>query len=246
MTDTALFSLLLILVAPVAGSFLGVVIDRLPRGISVVAPRSACRSCGTILGARDLVPVLSYLRRRGRCRTCGAAIPPALLYTEIAATASAVLAVIVGDTPLQMALIALVLWLLWTLALIDLFHFRLPDPLTAPLFLAALAYAWLYGDPALALSGAAIGAGSFLLLRLVYSALRHREGLGLGDVKLMAGLGALVPPTDLPLLVLVAALSALVAAALTRGGWTADRPIPFGVALCAAGALVWLARVVLP
>ena len=56
MTDTALFSLLLILVAPVVGSFLGVVIDRLPRGISVVAPRSACRSCGTILGARDLVP----------------------------------------------------------------------------------------------------------------------------------------------------------------------------------------------
>ena len=62
MTDTALFSLLLILVAPVVGSFLGVVIDRLPRGISVVAPRSACRSCGTILGAkRGALAVLLFL-----------------------------------------------------------------------------------------------------------------------------------------------------------------------------------------
>lgn len=239
MSDPATFAVLLVLVSPLIGSFLGVVIDRLPRGVSIVTPRSACRSCATPLAPRDLVPILSFALARGRCRHCGAAIPPLLLYTEIIATGAGVIAVLLGAGPVEMALIAAVLWLLWTLAVIDLLHYRLPDPLTLALFACALLWAWRQGDVPTALLGAAIGAGSFLALRLGYQALRGREGLGLGDVKLMAGLGALTDPLDLPLLVLIAALLAL-AAALLRGGWQADRALPFGTALSAAGAGLWI------
>jgi leader peptidase (prepilin peptidase)/N-methyltransferase len=240
MADVFVFAVLLVLISPALGSFLGVLIDRLPRGHSVVRPRSACRTCHTTLGPADLIPLMSFAALRGRCRHCGAAIPPWLLYTEIAATGAAVLAVIAGQTPLEMGLFALVLWLLWALAVSDLLHFRLPDPLTAALLLTALAVALVAGDVITALIGGTFGAGSFLLLRWGYSAIRNREGLGLGDVKLMAGLGALVGPWDLPLMVLVAAVLALMAAAASPGGWRAHRALPFGTALTAAGALVWL------
>ncbi|MFZ5964839.1 prepilin peptidase [Thalassococcus sp. BH17M4-6] len=241
MPDPAAVALLLILVSPAIGSFLGVLIDRWPRGIGVITPRSACRSCATPLAPRDLIPILSFARNRGRCRHCGAAIPPLWLYTEIIATGAAVLAVILGQGPLEKTLIAAVLWTLWPLAVIDARHYRLPDPLTATLALLALAWALRPGgDPGFAAWGAVLGAGSFWLLRLGYRALRRREGLGLGDVKLMVGLGALVGPLDLAALVLVAALGALAAAALTPGGLRARRRLPFGTALCAAGAAVWL------
>lgn len=238
--DARTLSILLVLVAPVVGSFLGVVIDRLPRGQSVVWPGSACRACGTRLRPCDLVPVLSFVRTRGRCRHCGAAVPPWLLYTELAATGAALLAVALAATPLAAGLIALGLWLLWTLALCDLLHFRLPDPLTLALALLALVWAALFGDVGSALIGGLIGAGSFLALRIGYRALRGREGLGLGDVKLMFGLGALSGPLDLPLLVLVSALLALAVAAVSQGGWRAGRALPFGAALAAGGAAVWL------
>lgn len=240
MPDASTLSVLLILIAPCIGSFLGVLIDRLPRGQGVVTPRSACRACGTPLASRDLIPVLSFTMLRGRCRHCGTALPGWLLYTEIAATGAAVFAVILGNTPAEALGIAVLLWLLWTLAVSDLLHLRLPDPLTGALFASALAWAWLSGGSLLnALIGAALGAGSFLALRLGYRALRGREGLGLGDVKLMAGLGALTGPWDLALLVLTAALLALLAAAI-RGGWRATRRLPFGTALCAGGAALWL------
>lgn len=241
MPDAFAFSVLLVLIAPFVGSFLGVLIDRLPRGQDVVLTRSACRSCATPLGPRDLIPVLSFTGTRGRCRHCGATIPPWLLYTEIAATGAGVIAVILGRTPPEMGLIALVLWLLWTLAISDLLHFRLPDLLSGALFGAALVWALVAGAPGDALIGAALGAGSFLALRLGYRALRGREGLGLGDVKLMGGLGALTGPWDLALMVLIAALLALLVAALSKGGWRATRALPFGAALAGAGAAVWIA-----
>ena len=239
-------TLLLLLTAPAAGSFLAVLVDRLPRGEDVVTAPSRCRACKTRLGLRDLVPLLSYPLLRGCCRHCGAPVPGWLWLMELAALGLAGLAMLRGGTVWEIWCSALLLWLLLALAVSDLRTFRLPDALTAALAALCLGAALAQGLFVWALAGGLIGAGSFLLLRIAYAALRGREGLGLGDVKLMAGLGALTGPAQLPLLVLVAALSALIAAALTRGGWAADRPLPFGVALCAAGALVWLTLVVLP
>lgn len=239
--------LLVVLLGPALGSFAALLADRLPRGEPVVRARSTCRACGRTLAPRDLVPIGSYLALRGRCRHCGAPIPPVTLHAEIAATGLGVLAVIAAAGGAETLLVALVLWCLLALVLCDLLWFRLPDVLNAALLALALAWAVLWGHgPGPALLGGALGAGSFAALRWGYAALRGRAGLGLGDVKLMAGVGALSGPFDLPLVVLLAALAALAVAGLQRvrdaRALRATRALPFGAALAAAAAAVWLAR----
>ncbi len=241
-------AVLLLLLSPAIGSFLGVVIDRYSRGESIVRPRSFCRACGTTLGVRDLIPVLSFAATRGRCRHCGAAIPPWLLYVEIAAIGAACLAVAAGGSAGAMALAAVYLCLLLALGVSDLLWMRLPDPLTAALLATALGSAALPGGASLgaAALGAVIGSGSFFGLRLAYRAVRGREGLGLGDVKLMAGIGAGAGALALPALILVACLIGLTAAVWRawRSGQALGRTtaLPFGAALCLGAALVWVAQ----
>lgn len=250
MTADWIASFLVIVLSPAIGSFLGLLADRLPRGEDVVARRSACRACGAVLGLRDLVPVLSFAITAGRCRHCGAAIPPWLLYAEIAAIGLAVIAAIIGGTAAGIWLSALFLWLLLSLTVTDLLWFRLPDLLTGALFVTALGLSLATGYPPItaALAGAAIGSGSFLALRLAYHAWRGREGLGLGDIKLMAGLGAATGPWLLPHMVLLAALAALAAALAGRysehGAFDRFRALPFGAALAVSCGVLWvLARV---
>ncbi len=245
MTLAALVPFLLIMLAPAIGSFLAVLVDRLPRGEDVMRARSGCRACATPLAPWDMIPVASYMALRGRCRSCGASIPPFLLYMELLALGAAVLAVLAGGSSLQIILSAIWLWLLIALAVSDLIWFRLPDLLTAGLALTALFLSTMPGGLGVITmaAGAALGAGSFVVLRWVYKRLRHRDGLGLGDVKLMVGLGGFVGPFDLPLLVLMAALTALALAILTRSGadgMNGGRALPFGASLCAAGAVLWL------
>lgn len=237
---------LLLLISPAIGSFLGVLADRLPRGEDVVAHPSACRSCGARLGLRDLLPIVSFALSAGRCRHCNAAIPPWLLYMEIAATGLAVIAMILGHTPGEAWGFALFLWLLLALMATDLLWFRLPDLLTGALFIVALTIAWQTSLPGLTLAlwGALIGSASFYALRWGYRAWRGRDGLGLGDVKLMAGLGAALGPYELPILLLVAASTALAVAIAGRlrrpRALSATRPLPFGAALAAAAAMIWI------
>lgn len=236
---------LLLILSPFAGSFLGVLADRLPEGRDVLAARSRCAACGHVLGPADLVPILSWAWRRGRCGHCGAAIPLHLPLIEAGTMAGAALALAL-DPPGGALAGALVLWLLATLALADARHRRLPDVLTAALAVVALATALAAGHGGAALAGAAIGAGGFWLIRIAYRALRGREGLGMGDVKLMAGIGALHPLADLPLVVaLGAGLGLAWALAAHRGRPPAALALPFGSFLCAGSALVlvagWLA-----
>ncbi|MBD3664935.1 prepilin peptidase [Sulfitobacter aestuariivivens] len=239
-------SLLLLLVSPAVGSFLAVMIDRLPRGESVVRPRSACRTCGALLRVGQMVPLLSFIVQRGRCASCGAEIPSWVFYVELLALGSAVLALARGGDIQIVWLHALFLWLLIALAGADLLWFRLPDVLTGCLVLTGFLIAARPGGLTLsdAALGAAVGAGSFLALRIGYRIMRGREGLGLGDVKLMAGLGAFAGLYDLPLLVLIGALIALSVAVLQRmraaDALAGQRAIPFGAALCAAAAVLWV------
>lgn len=251
--EGAFWVVFLLLVAPAVGSFLGVLVDRLPRGEDVLGRPSACRSCGARLGPLDLIPILSFIALRGACRRCRAPLAGWHLYLEIAALGGAVMAVAAGGPPAVMWLNALFLWCLLGLLSADLLWFRLPDPLNAALFAIALALSALPGQigalPALA--GAALGSGSFWALRIAYQALRGREGLGLGDVKLMAGLGAYAGAFDLPLVLLIASLGALLtglAVHLMRGGlggrrgsWAMQR-LPFGAALCGAAIALWVIR----
>ncbi|MBE1291301.1 MAG: prepilin peptidase [Rhodobacteraceae bacterium] len=245
MTSFSQDQLLILLLSPAIGSFIGLLADRLPRGEPIALTRSACRSCARPLAPRDLMPVLSFLITRGRCRHCGATLPGWLLYTELAAIGLAVWAVMVAEV-IPAPLIATALWLLLALCLCDLLWLRLPDLLTGALALFALGLSWAGYGPSLmlALIGMVCGAGSFWGIRLIYRHLRGREGLGLGDVKLMAGLGALIGPFDLPLVVLIAAAS-LLAVAVSRAltgttPLTARQPLPFGAALAAAGGLFYV------
>ena len=241
MTDLAVVSLLVLLLGPCVGSFVALCADRIPAGRDVVRQRSTCDTCDAALGLPDLVPILSFATLRGRCRTCKAAIPAHLLYLEIVAAGVAIWAVLAGGDASQVLLNACLLWLLLALGAIDWTSYRLPDPFTALLAIVALLRA---PDLQLALMGGAIGSGAFLVLRWAYRAVRGRDGLGLGDVKLMFGLGAAVGPVLLPVLVLIAAATALAGALVARlrkGQARFDQPLPFGAALCAAAGVLWLA-----
>ena len=256
--DPRALTLLLVLISPAVGSFLALLVDRLPRGESAVTPRSHCRSCDRTLGLWDLLPILSFALSGGRCRHCGGAIPPWHLYMELAALGLAGLALALGGTAGAIVLTALELWLLLGLALCDLLWFRLPNVLSAALLLVALAWAGAVQGGALAppphpllprtliqaLAGGSLGAALLWILRSSYYALRQRHGLGLGDVKLMAALGALLGGWLLPHLLLLAALLALAGALLSarrhHRALKATRALPFGSALCAATALIWL------
>lgn len=246
MTGMQPLLLLVILLGPAVGSFLAVLVDRLPRGEDAVLRPSTCRQCGVTLSASQMVPIFSFLLQRGRCGACHGPIPPWLFYLELICLGGGVLAVLQGGGGLTVVLSAAFLWVLAGLATADLLWLRLFDPLTAALALITFALSLTPQGAGLgqAALGAALGAGGFAVLRWGYWALRRREGLGLGDVKLMVGLGAFAGPYDLPLLVLLAAVAALAMALgqrlLDGGALAGDRPLPFGTALCAAAGFLWL------
>jgi leader peptidase (prepilin peptidase)/N-methyltransferase len=234
----------LLVAAPFIGSFLGVMIRRLPEGRALVWARSCCESCGTVLRAGELVPLLSWMISRGRCRHCGAAVGWFYPAVELAALGVAAMALAVDDAETAW-LDALLGWWLLTLAWIDLRRWILPDALTLPLIPAGLLAAVAFDPDALAerALGAALG---YLALRLVawaYVWLRGREGLGQGDAKLLAAAGAWLGALALPQVILVGAVSALLAAAALRVSGTplrAQSALPFGPFLALAIWVLWL------
>jgi len=238
--------LLPLLLSPFIGSFLGVVIRRLPLGRPIAVARSECEGCGRALPARDLVPLLSYVLLRGRCRFCRAGIARFHVGIELAAIAVAAWATLAmpgADAAALWVDCALGWWLL-SLAWIDWDHLRLPDVLTLPLVVAGLLATWVL-EPQAAADHAAAAALAYLAFRgiaLAYRLLRGREGLGQGDAKLLAASGAWVGLAGLPGVVLGAALTALAVALGQRlvRRTAADVPIPFGPYLALA---TWVVRV---
>jgi leader peptidase (prepilin peptidase) / N-methyltransferase len=236
--------LLAAILAPFVGSFLGVVIERVPSGRSIVFGRSACDHCGGTLSARDLVPLVSWLARRGWCR-CGQArlswFHPGI---ELAALAVALSAATVLSGWLLWASLGLG-WTLLALAVIDSRALVLPDSIVLPLIPTGLMVAWVV-DPGLFpdhVLGALAGFASFAAIARVYRRARGREGLGLGDAKLLAAAGAWLGWQALPGVVLIAAVSGLAfALAASLGGgklaWTSR--VAFGPHLALAFWLVWL------
>ena len=237
-------TLFALLVSPLVGSFLGVVILRMPAGRPILLARSLCDRCGRRLGVVDLIPVLSWAWRRGRC-ACGEArlglFYPAI---ELAALAIAASAAAVLSGWLLWASLALG-WTLLALAAIDLSHYWLPDRLSLPLIPAGLLVAWLVDPAALPghLVGALAGFLAFAGIAWAYRRLRRRAGLGLGDAKLLAAAGAWLGWQALPGLVVVAAVLAL-AVAIARATFgerlAAASRIAFGPYLALALWLFWL------
>ena len=233
------------LAAPFVGSFLGVLVRRLPEGLPVVVGRSRCEACGHRLNPVDLIPIASFLLQWGRCRHCRAAIAPAHLWIEVAACAVPATAVWFGpDAPWLWADCVLG-WALLALGWIDWTHLRLPDVLTLPLVLAGLAAtAWL--DPASAPDhalAAACAYAALTALAALYRRWRGREGLGVGDAKLLAASGAWVGLAGLGPVLLVAAVAGVMAALLRGDGLRAQTVIPLGTCLAVG---TWAVRLLLP
>ncbi len=234
-----------LIAAPFIGSFLGVLIRGLPASRPVVARRSACESCGHALGPAQLVPIVSFIVQRGRCRHCGARIAPMHLGVELAALGVAAWAAMtLPDAPTLWLGCALG-WTLLALGWIDWLHMILPDVLTLPLVLMGLAATWILDPDAVAdhAAAAALGYLAFRALEIGYRRLRGRDGLGQGDAKLLAAAGAWVGLAALPMVIFGGAVAGLCAALVMRlrgeriGATTA---LPFGPALALALWVVWL------
>ena len=224
----------------IIGSFLATLILRWPQGRGVARGRSACDGCGRVLGARDLVPLLSALVQRGRCRTCGAAIDP--LHGRVEAGCALIGALAIGGMPGPGGIGWAVLgWMLLTLAVLDWRHFWLPDALTLPLAFLGLTLGMWATDVVLIdrIIGAAVGYGALLAIALAYRALRGRDGLGLGDAKLLGALGAWFGWQALPFILLIAAVTGLLVMVVTGRARDRTARVPLGTFLALAALPGW-------
>jgi leader peptidase (prepilin peptidase) / N-methyltransferase len=234
-------AVVVIVIAPFIGSFLAVVALRLPNERGIVAGRSSCDACGKTLKPIELIPLVSYLVQRGRCRACDAAIDPLHIAMEGSALVVAVWAALV-TSGWVLAASCLLGWTLLTLAAIDWRTGLLPDVLTLPLIPIGLGAAWFFDAGGIwdHVIGAAAGFVGFAALAALYRWLRGRDGLGLGDAKLLAASGAWLGWMALPSVILFAALLGLAFVLLRRVPLDATSRIAFGPALALATWVVWL------
>jgi len=230
-----------------AGSFLNVCIDRLPRNESIVNPPSHCPVCQHRLAVKDLIPVFSYLRLRGRCRYCQAAIPRRLFWVELAT--ALIFAFLYWHYGLSVGLgvMAFYACLFIIIFVIDLEHGLILNKVVYPgmvvaLLLALLPQSWLTQWAVTGVANAALGGGiGFAIFLLI--AIASRGGMGWGDVKLAALIGL---ATGFPLvffsIIMGAILGGIVAVALVIAKKRKRREtIPFGpfLALAATITLLW-------
>lgn len=230
---------------PFIGSFLSVLVVRLPKGEDVVVSRSRCRSCGTALSALQMVPIFSWAIQQGRCRSCGARFGGLYPIIEGCAALVVLWAATLGMSSVMFWATLVLGWTLLALAVMDLRELILVDVLTLPLTVVGLALiAWQVPDALLwhAL-GAVAGFALMVGVAFAYKALRGREGLGFGDAKLMAAAGAWTGLAGVGTVLLYgAALSLVLVLVLRLIGRALDgeTPIPFGAGLAAGFWLTWL------
>ena len=222
------------------GSFLNVVIARLPAGRSLVRPRSTCPGCSALLKWYDNIPVLSFLALRGRCRTCGMRISWRYPIVEMVTAVVLVLAYVALGPTADFAVAVVLLPALIAITGIDLQHQLIPDAITLPGILVGLLLNLATGRISWVESviGIVLGGGLFFLIILV-----SRGGMGGGDLKLGAMLGAFLGWKALLFGLFVAiVLGGVIGAAFLATGVRGRKdPIPFGPFLAAGGAmaLVW-------
>jgi leader peptidase (prepilin peptidase)/N-methyltransferase len=239
MTDALAF-VVLVAAGLAVGSFLNVCIYRLPRRESLAWPASHCTKCGRTLKWFENIPVASWVVLRGRCRTCGT--PIGVTYPIIEATTAAIFVgayLIYGWTPV-LAVRLLFACAMLVLFVIDLRHRILPNVITLPGIVVGLAFSAVLPPGWFAsLIGAVVGGGVLFVIAEAYYRLRGVEGLGMGDVKMLAMIGAFLGwQLTLVTLVLASFSGSVVGVSLIasgRGGLQAA--LPFGTFL-AVGAVI--------
>jgi leader peptidase (prepilin peptidase)/N-methyltransferase len=219
----------------VVGSFLNVVVYRLPRHESLLVPGSHCPACNTAVRPYDNVPVLAWLWLRGRCRDCRAAISPRYPLIEAVTALLCVGVVLAHSDAGAIALGLLAVLVLVPVALIDLEHHVIPNAITAPAAILALALGSALdpsGEPARLIAAAAAG-GGFLIVALI-----SPRGMGMGDVKL-AGLLGLVLGAEVAPALLIALVAGVAVGVIVLARRAPDERrsagVPFGPFLALGG-----------
>jgi leader peptidase (prepilin peptidase)/N-methyltransferase len=224
----------------IVGSFLNVCIYRLPLGKSIVWPASACARCGRALAWFENIPIVSYFVLRGRCRTCGERISPRYPIVEAITAAMFALAWWYYGPGVLLASRLVLGCALIVLFEIDREHQILPHAITLPGIAVGFAFSF-FTEPgwASSLAGAVIGGGTLLGIAYGYYFLRHEEGLGMGDFKMLAMIGAFLGwPLTLLTLMMASVSGSIVGVFLIltqRGGMKSA--LPFGTFL-ALGAVI--------
>ncbi|MBP9803807.1 MAG: prepilin peptidase [Candidatus Accumulibacter sp.] len=262
--DLSLFIFICGVLGLLVGSFLNVVIHRLPKimerdwraqcaelrgdkateseSLSLVKPRSRCPACGHAISAIENVPVVSWILLRGRCAGCHTPISPRYPLVEISSGLFCAFAAWHFGYGWAALGAMLLIWCLLALSCIDFETQLLPDSITFPLLWIGLLFnlSGTFADLPSAVVGAAAGYLSLWLVYWVFKLTTGKEGMGYGDFKLLAALGAWLGWQMLPLTILLSSfLGAVVGIALivlAKRGRSA--PIPFGPYLAAAGVLV--------
>lgn len=266
-TDSSALYLVVTLLGLLVGSFLNVVIHRLPLMLqrdwqqecaelngqpptelppfNLCTPRSRCPHCQHQLSALDNIPLLSWCWLRGRCRYCQAGISTRYPLVELAAAALAALALWRFGASPQLLAALLFSWMLLCMTLIDIDHLLLPDSLTLPLLWLGLLLNIneLFVSLSSAVLGAAIGYGILWSLFWLFKLATGKEGMGYGDFKLLAAIGAWFGwQALLPVLLLASLVGSVLGLALMASKRLGeDRVLPFGPALALAGwvYLLW-------
>jgi len=240
----------IVLFGLVWGSFLNVVIYRLPRGQSLMWPPSSCPQCRTRIKPYDNIPILSYILLRGRCRSCGLKI--SLIYPLVEAATPLCFLLLYSRFALSFHFFASCLFVsaLIALCFIDLYHQTLPDEITLPGLALALVYSAFRLDLNLrqALIGAIAGAGFLLAIYGLYWLLRKKEGLGMGDVTMMLLVGAYLGWLKAFLTLLLGSFAGALVGVFLLSFRKKDLQfsLPFGTFLAPAAfvALIWGDRII--
>ncbi len=263
MSESTLWIVAAALVGLCVGSFLNVVIHRLPKMLdrgwrlqcaelrgeeiadepsyNLIVPRSACPACGHAITALENIPVVSWIALGGRCKACRTRISIRYPIVEILGGVLAVAAIVTFGATAKGAAACVLLWTLLALTMIDADTRLLPDDLTLPLVWAGLVVnLWgLFTPLANAVIGAVAGYLTLWMIYWLFKLIRGKEGMGYGDFKLLAALGAWLGWKMLPLIVLLSSVvGAVIGLALIAiKGRAHDVPIPFGPFLAIAGAI---------
>jgi len=212
---------------------------------NLAVPRSRCPSCNHEISALENIPVISYLLLRGKCKGCGNGISMRYPIVEfVTMLLSLIVAWQFGATP-QAALGIVVTWFLVAMTMIDFDHQLLPDNLTLPLMWIGLIASLfpVFADVQSAVVGGALGYMILWSIYWLFKLVTGKEGMGYGDFKLLAALGALLGWQALPMVILLSSLVGAVVgvAMIAIAGRDKNIPIPFGPYLAAAGwlAMLW-------
>ena len=245
-TSIFIFAIIVLFIGLSFGSFVNVCIYRLPKNKQVLFGRSFCPKCKKRIKWFDNIPLISFLSLNGKCRSCKKKISPQYFFVELVSGLGFLMIFLKYDNHYASFLLAILLLIYLAIFFIDLKHFIIPDVLNYGIISIAILKNFLPNlnltftqDIKLSILGGIIGYLSIWLIIYLYKTLKKTEGMGLGDAKLMAGIGLLFGWQSIPFVLFVAAVLGLllVLPSLLEKKKTLKSKIPFGPHIIAAGLI---------